>query len=76
MRMWVRSLGLLSGLEIWHCYELVAVAPIQPLAWEPLYATGEALESNNNSNNNNNNNKIKPQTGEVTFRFILILQTQ
>ena len=30
-------------LWLWH--RLVAVAPIQPLAWEPPYASGEALKS-------------------------------
>ena len=29
-------------LWLWH--RLVAAAPIQPLAWEPPYATGAALE--------------------------------
>ena len=44
----VRSLALLSGLEIWHCCELwcrlADVAPTRPLAWEPPYAKGAALE--------------------------------
>ena len=49
MRLWVRSLALLSGLGIWYCCELwcgsqmwlqiwcrlVAMALIRPLAWEP-----------------------------------------
>jgi len=35
---------------ILHCcgcgiYRLAATAPIQPLAWEPPYATGMALKS-------------------------------
>ena len=42
--MYVRSLALLSGLRIWRCCELwyrpAAIAPIPPLAWEPLYAAG------------------------------------
>ena len=58
--MWVRSLALLSGLRIRHCYELwfgsqtqlgsciaVAVAgaaPIQPFAQELPYAAGGALK--------------------------------
>ena len=29
-------------LWLWH--RLVATAPIRPLAWEPLYAAGAALE--------------------------------
>ena len=60
MRLQVRSLASLSGLKIWHGRELwcksqmqlrsgIAVAlakarPIGPLAWEPPYATGVALE--------------------------------
>ena len=48
MRTQVQSLALLSGLRIWHCCELwcrpVATAPIGPLAWEPPYAAGVALE--------------------------------
>ena len=47
MRMWVRSLALLSGLRIQHCCELwcrlAAPAPIQPLAWEPPYVGSAAL---------------------------------
>ena len=40
----------------------VAVALIQPLAWEPPYAMGEALKANNN---NNSNIKYKKELGEV-----------
>ena len=48
------SIPGLSGLRIRHCHELwgrsqmqlgSCVAPIWPLAWEPLYATGAALKS-------------------------------
>ena len=66
MRLWVRSLALLSGLRIRHCCELwcgwqtrlgsgmavavvcvgqqLYIAPIRPLAWELLYAVGEAIK--------------------------------
>ena len=57
MRLRVRSPALLSGLRILSCCELwcrlqtllrsgvaVAVALIQPLAWEPPYAAGAALK--------------------------------
>ena len=48
MRTQVQALALLSGLTIWHCCELwyrpTATAPIQPLAWEPLYAGSAALK--------------------------------
>ena len=44
----VQSLALLSGLRIWRSRELwcrlAAVALIRPLAWEPPYAAGVALE--------------------------------
>ena len=59
MRLWVRPLALLSGLRI-QCgvgcrcgsdpellclwYSLVATTLIRPLAWEPPYAAGAALE--------------------------------
>ena len=33
---------ILALLWLWH--RLVAIALIQPLAWEPPYATGVALE--------------------------------
>ena len=57
MRLWVQSLALLRGLGIWHRHELwcrsklwlwhrpAAIAPIQPLAWEPPYAMDVALKS-------------------------------
>ena len=67
MRFPVQSLASLSGLRIQHCHELcrhgldpvllwlccrpVATALIRPLAWEPPYAVGVALKSNNNNNN-------------------------
>ena len=57
MRMRVQPLALLSGLRIQYCPELwcgsqtwlgsgiaVAVALIQPLAWELPYAMGVALK--------------------------------
>ena len=36
---WVKDLALL-----WLRYRPAAAAPIRPLAWEPPYATGVALE--------------------------------
>ena len=30
---------------LWLWYRPVAIAPIQPLAWEPPYATGTALKN-------------------------------
>ena len=49
---------------LWLWGRPAATALIRPLAWEPPYATGEALEkakrqnNNNNDNDNNNNNAI------------------
>ena len=42
MKLQVQSLVWLSGLRIWH--RPAATAPIRPLAWDPPYATGVALE--------------------------------
>ena len=48
-RLWIRSPASISGLKIWRCcelwYRVAAVAPIQPLGWEPAYATGAGLKS-------------------------------
>ena len=57
MRTQVQSRASLNGLRIQRCCELwyrsqtrlgshvaVAIALIQPLAWEPLYAVGVALK--------------------------------
>ena len=45
----------LSGLRLWHCRELwcrlAAAALIQPLAWEPPYAAGEALKRQKQNKN-------------------------
>ena len=41
------DVGHRRGLDLallWLWYRLVATAPIRPLAWEPPYATGTALE--------------------------------
>ena len=58
MRLWFRSLALLSGLSYWPCrvgrssdlallwlwHRPVAIALIRPLPWEPPYAVDAALE--------------------------------
>ena len=38
---WVKDL---AWLWLWLWCRLAAVAPIQPLAWEPMYAEGGALK--------------------------------
>ena len=55
LNQWVKDLVLLQSLDLallglW--YEPVAAAPIQPLAWEPSYATGAALKKKRPKNNN------------------------
>ena len=37
---------------LWLWGRLAAIAPIQPLAWEPLYATGAALKTKQNKQTN------------------------
>ena len=42
------GVGLRGGLDLvllWLWCRTAAVAPIQPLAWEPPYATGVALKT-------------------------------
>ena len=50
----VVSLASLSGSGIRHCHELwhrlAAAAPVQPLAWELLYAAGAALKKKKTEN--------------------------
>ena len=48
LHQWVRDLAL---LWLWH--RPVATAPIRPLAWEPPYAAGAALEKANKTKQNN-----------------------
>ena len=59
MRMQVWSLASLSGLRrcsldlalLWLWYRLAAATPIEPLAWEPPYAAGEALKKKRKETN-------------------------
>ena len=65
MRLWVQSLASLSGIAVscdvgcshgldlallWLWCRPVAVALIQPLTWEPLYAAGVALKRQKDKN--------------------------
>ena len=46
------GVGCRHGLDpalLWLWQRLAAVAPIRPLAWEPPYAVGAALESKKQS---------------------------
>ena len=51
----VQSLASLSGLRILRCHELwcrlAVTAPTGPLAWEPPYAAGMALEKTKKKRN-------------------------
>ena len=56
------GVGRRFGLDpvlLWLWCRPVATAPIRPLAWEPPYATGEALE------------KAKRQKNKIKFEFML-----
>ena len=71
MRLWVRSLALLSGLRIcgvgrrrgldpallWLWRRPVATVLIGPLAWEPPYAGGVALKDKKTKINQSIKNK-------------------
>ena len=57
---WVKGVAMSLGVGCRHGSDSVllwlwcrpaAIALIQPIAWEPPYATGVALKSNNNNNN-------------------------
>ena len=54
------GVGHRGGLDptlLWLWHRPAATAPIRPLAWEPPYAAGAALEKAKRQINNNNNNK-------------------
>ena len=78
MRLWVRSLVLLSGIAMscgvghrcglylvlpWLWRRLAATALISPLAWEPPYAMGEALKGQKTKN------EKQQQKKELIFGF-------
>ena len=48
---------------LWLWYRLAAIAPIQPLAWELLYAAGAALK---NKNKQTKQTKRKERRGRAT----------
>ena len=52
------GIGHRHGLDpvlLWLWPRLAAVAPVQPLAWEPPYAEGTALKSKQNKTKHNKN---------------------
>ena len=52
------GIGHRHGLEpklLWLWHKLVASAPIGPLAWEPLFAAGTALERQEKKKNKKKN---------------------
>ena len=52
---------------LWLWCRQAAVAPIQPLAWEPPYATGMALKRKGGGNKKN-----QPSTGESPCTYSLL----
>ena len=74
--MWVRSLAWLSGLRIqrllWLWCRQVALAPVQPLAWEPPYAVGEALKSKKNKKQKQTPNDLSLSTSWVLSVFKIL----
>ena len=69
MRFRVQSLASLNGLRIQRCSELqcrlVATAAIRPLAWEPPYAAGVALEKDTKQTNKQTKKPHKKQLKTV-----------
>ena len=55
---------------LWLLRRLVATAPIRPLAWEPPYATGVALEKAKNVNNNKGLSYLTSE--KKTFYFFIL----
>ena len=54
------GVGCRRGSELglpWLWHGLAAVAPIQPLAWEPPYASGASLKSKNKQTKKQKQNK-------------------
>ena len=56
---WVRDPALL-----WLWYRPAAIAPISPLAWEPLHAVGAALKGQK-TNKQTNKNSLKILTFKI-----------
>ena len=58
--------GLAQAVEdlalLWVRCRLAATAPIQPLAWEPTYAVGAALEKRKDKKKKNKKNKKQNKT--------------
>ena len=55
---------------LWLWRRLAATAPFRPLAWEPPYAAGAALEKEKKTKNNNNNKKQQKGGGPITVTII------
>jgi len=64
MQLWHRSL-------LWLWRRPVATAPIQPLAWEPPYASGAAQEIATTTTKDKK--KKKKKTGHGLYPFVLLL---
>jgi len=58
-----------SGM-LWLLYRLAPTAPIQPLAWEPPYAMGEALKNQTKQKTHGNKQIDAP---EWCFESVIVL---
>ena len=52
---------------LWLWCRPVATAPIQPLIWEPPYATGEALKRQKDKNKNKKPQNYTSKKGELHY---------
>ena len=51
---------------LWLWCRMVAIALIQPLAWEPLYATGVALKGQKDKKQTNKKTQTNKQKNQLT----------
>jgi len=71
------GVGHRYGLDLvllWLWCRPVATAPIQPLAWEPPYAVGAALEKAKKKKKKKKKKKRKENITTLVCLFILILR--
>ena len=60
--LWCRLQTQLGSLLLWLWCKPAAAAPIRPLAWEPPYAVGAALEKTKDKN------KQTDKTKKISFK--------
>ena len=65
---------------LWLWCRLAAAAPVRPLAWEPPYAVGVALEKSKKTKKQNKKKKRERERGRITLllsmgdQFVTIFQ--